>query len=52
MKNASVISDEFSRGAMSEAEVSQISKSIARAGFGRVLPRSRHKLIDDAGLKT
>lgn len=38
MKNASVIADEFSRGAMSDAEVSQISKSIARWVWSRITP--------------
>lgn len=38
MKNASVIADEFSRGAMSETEVSQISKSIARWVWSRITP--------------
>lgn len=38
MKNASVIADEFSRGAMSEGEVSQIAKSIARWVWARITP--------------
>ncbi|MEU4208375.1 hypothetical protein, partial [Rothia terrae] len=38
MKNASVIADEFSRGAMSETEVSQIAKSIARWVWARITP--------------
>nr|WP_239478635.1 primase C-terminal domain-containing protein [Rothia sp. ZJ1223] len=38
MKNASVIADEFSRGPMSEAEVSQIAKSIARWVWGTITP--------------
>lgn len=39
MKNTSLISDEFSRGAMSEAEVSQISTSIARWVWPRITPQ-------------
>lgn len=38
MKNASVIADDFSRGAMSEGEVSQIAKSIARWVWERITP--------------
>lgn len=38
MKNFSVIADEFSRGAMNDAEVSQISKSIARWVWSRITP--------------
>lgn len=38
MKNASVIADEFSRGAMSEGEVAQIAKSIARWVWSRITP--------------
>lgn len=38
MKNASIIADEFSRGPMNEAEVSQISKSIARWVWSRITP--------------
>lgn len=38
MKNASVIADNFSRGPMSEGEVSQIAKSIARWVWARITP--------------
>lgn len=38
MKNESVIADEFSRGPMSENEVAQIAKSIARWVWGKITP--------------
>lgn len=48
MKNKSVIADEFSRGPMSENEVAQIAKSIARWVWGR-LPLSRPRVTVHGG---